>query len=110
MRVVSHLEGGTQRFGLLEDDEVREVRDVVNVAGLAAEIGSLESRLGPPRAVGSLTLASPVAPVTRNIFCVGWNYPAHFAEGKSIRGAGAAQDIRATRLLHQGHRHPDRAE
>ncbi len=94
MRVLSNLEDGTQRFGLLGDDEVREIRGVVNVAGLAAEIGRLEeSRLGPPRAVGSLTLASPVAPLTRNLFCVGWNYPAHFAEGKSIRGAGAAQEI-----------------
>ena len=93
MRLVSFLEGDARRFGLLDDGEVREIRDAVSIAGLAAEIGTLPSRLGPPRAIGSLTLGAPVAPLTRNIFCVGWNYPAHFAEGKRIRGAGAQQEI-----------------
>ena len=93
MRLVGYLEGGTQRFGMLEDGEVREIRDAVSIAGVAAELGDMRSRLGPPQAVGSLAMAAPVAPLVRNIFCVGWNYPAHFEEGKSSRALGSVQEI-----------------
>jgi 2,4-diketo-3-deoxy-L-fuconate hydrolase len=38
-------------------------------------------------------LAAPIEPVQRNLFCVGWNYLAHFEEGKGFRGGSAVQEI-----------------
>ena len=40
-----------------------------------------------------VTLAAPVLPVLRNLFCVGWNYVDHFAEGKAVRGGAGAQEL-----------------
>ena len=93
MRLISYLDGGAQRFGVLEGAEVTEIRDAESVAGVAEAIGSLASRLGSQHAADALSLMAPVAPLRRNIFCVGWNYPAHFEEGKSIRGVGSQQEI-----------------
>jgi 2-keto-4-pentenoate hydratase/2-oxohepta-3-ene-1,7-dioic acid hydratase in catechol pathway len=37
-------------------------------------------------------LLAPIVP-KRNVFCVGWNYSEHFAEGKEFRGPTASQEI-----------------
>ena len=93
MRLVSYLEGGAQRFGLLDGGLVTEIPDAASIVGLAAAIGGKESRNGSRKRTQGLRLVAPVAPLSRNIFCVGWNYPAHFEEGKGIRGDGAQQEI-----------------
>ena len=36
-------------------------------------------------ALNAVRLEAPVAPLVRNILCVGWNYLAHFAEGRGKR-------------------------
>ena len=46
---------------------------------------------GTPLADASLV--APVLPLVRNLFCVGWNYVDHFAEGAAVRGASGAQEI-----------------
>ncbi len=35
--------------------------------------------------IGEVFLASPIPEAPRNIYCVGWNYLAHFEEGKAMR-------------------------
>ena len=39
------------------------------------------------------SLVAPALPLVRNLFCVGWNYVDHFAEGAAVRGASGAQEI-----------------
>ena len=36
--------------------------------------------------LSSVRLTSPVGRPRRNVFCVGWNYSEHFAEGQGMRG------------------------
>ena len=38
-------------------------------------------------ALSSARLAAPIPRPRRNVFCVGWNYSEHFAEGQGMRGA-----------------------
>lgn len=71
--------------------------DVLGVIG-AGE--SLWSRLrdaaarsrGAERA-DAVRLQAPIPRPRRNLFCVGWNYSEHFAEGKGMRGAGEPEQI-----------------
>lgn len=38
-------------------------------------------------------LLAPIPRPRRNVFCVGWNYSEHFAEGQAARGPGGATEI-----------------
>jgi 2-keto-4-pentenoate hydratase/2-oxohepta-3-ene-1,7-dioic acid hydratase in catechol pathway len=49
------------------------------------------ARGGTP--VRTARLLAPIPRPRRNVLCVGWNYVEHFEEGKSMRGAGAPQDM-----------------
>ncbi len=93
MRLVSYLEGDSRRFGTLEDGTVTDIRDAASVRDVADGLDSLASRLGTRSSIDERRLASPVAPLVRNIFCVGWNYLAHFEEGQGLRGSSVAQEI-----------------
>ena len=53
-------------------------------AGLAA-LRALASRPAGGLAPGSVRLLAPIHRPRRNVFCVGWNYLEHFAEGEAIR-------------------------
>src|SRR2546428_8671305 len=44
-------------------------------------------------AVGRAKLLAPIPRPKRNVFCVGWNYREHFAEGTSARGANQPQEL-----------------
>ncbi|HEX7528117.1 MAG TPA: fumarylacetoacetate hydrolase family protein, partial [Thermoanaerobaculia bacterium] len=46
-----------------------------------------DSASGGPR-VEEVRLFAPIPVPRRNVHCVGWNYVAHFEEGKSLRDAG----------------------
>jgi 2-keto-4-pentenoate hydratase/2-oxohepta-3-ene-1,7-dioic acid hydratase in catechol pathway len=53
---------------------------------------------GDRRAVGGtprdrVRILAPIPRPARNVFCVGWNYADHFAEGKAFRGASAPQEV-----------------
>jgi 2-keto-4-pentenoate hydratase/2-oxohepta-3-ene-1,7-dioic acid hydratase in catechol pathway len=50
-----------------------------------------ERRLGV--AADKARLEAPIPRPARNVFCVGWNYADHFAEGKAFRGASAPQEV-----------------
>ncbi len=49
------------------------------------------ARGGTP--VRTVRLLAPIPRPRRNVLCVGWNYVEHFEEGKSMRAAGAPQDM-----------------
>jgi len=49
------------------------------------ELASAESHTGLK--LGDVRLLPPIPRLTRNIFCVGWNYLEHFAEGARMRDA-----------------------
>lgn len=88
MRVVSYLRGETRHFGVLEGDQVTELPGAANVADVAEALADGGGADGAKLSADGLRLASPVAPLMRNIFCVGWNYQAHFEEGKGSRSSG----------------------
>jgi len=93
MKLVSYAENDSRRFGILEDAVVTEIRDAASIRDVADALDSLGSRLGTRSGVDELRLAAPVAPLVRNIYCVGWNYLAHFEEGQGLRGSSVVQEI-----------------
>ncbi|MGH2498496.1 MAG: fumarylacetoacetate hydrolase family protein, partial [Candidatus Limnocylindria bacterium] len=40
-----------------------------------------------------VTLLAPIPRPRRNVFCVGWNYPEHLAEGVGLRGSDATAAV-----------------
>lgn len=61
-------------------------------AGLAA-VRELLQAAGADLALAGLRLLAPIPRPRKNVFCVGWNYLEHFAEGEAIRQSG--QDLPA---------------
>ena len=61
-------------------------------AGLAAVRKLLQAK-GADLALAGLKLLAPIPRPRKNVFCVGWNYLEHFAEGEAIRHNG--QDLPA---------------
>ena len=61
-------------------------------AGLAAVRKLLQSK-GTDLALAGLKLLAPIPRPRKNVFCIGWNYLEHFAEGEAIRHNG--QDLPA---------------
>ena len=59
-------------------------------SGLAAVRKLLQSE-GADLALAGLKLLAPIPRPRKNVFCVGWNYLEHFAEGEAIRHNG--QDL-----------------
>jgi 2-keto-4-pentenoate hydratase/2-oxohepta-3-ene-1,7-dioic acid hydratase in catechol pathway len=83
MRLARYLLDGSPRFGSLEGDELVELR-ATTIAELA-DPASLTPAGGRTPLAGA-QLLSPVEPLRRNLFCVGWNYLEHFEEGRGKRG------------------------
>ena len=99
MRLVSFLADGHPRAGVLGTDQtVVPVGDLLAAAptdmlDLLAAGPSLWDRLRQAAATAqggqplqSLRLSAPIPRPRRNVFCVGWNYSEHFAEGQGMRG------------------------
>ncbi len=99
MRLASYVADGRPRAALVAPDQTLvDVSDVVRggpaemldvlAAGptlwdqLRASAGSVSG--GQPLA--SARLVAPIPRPRRNLFCVGWNYLEHFAEGQGMRG------------------------
>lgn len=106
MRLVTVAAEGQARVGLIGEDE-----SVVALDDLAAgapttmiqviqrwdaiaprlEDSDLRAVAGTP--LDRARLLAPIPRPARNLFCVGWNYAEHFAEGKEFRGASAPQEV-----------------
>ena len=84
-------EGEGPLTGLIEGDTVRPLRDTVEMVELIQR-GAGWAPAAPALPLHSVRLLAPIIP-KRNVFCVGWNYAEHFAEGKAFRPAGAVQEI-----------------
>jgi 2-keto-4-pentenoate hydratase/2-oxohepta-3-ene-1,7-dioic acid hydratase in catechol pathway len=99
MRLASYLVDGRPRAAVVASDAtlvaVNELvsggpSDMLDV--LAAGPGlwdRLRAAAGPARggqALASARLIAPIPTPRRNLFCVGWNYLEHFAEGQGMRG------------------------
>src|SRR3979411_2271427 len=107
MRPASYLVDGQPRAGVVASDQTLvAVSDLVaggpsDMLAVLAAGPSLWDRLRAvaPSAQGgqALSTARLVAPIPRprrNLFCVGWNYSEHFAEGQGFRGPNdSPQDL-----------------
>lgn len=91
MKLVTFDEGDGPRTGVVEGDAVLPLRDTVEMLDLIKRGGGW-APTAPARPIHTLRLLAPIIP-RRNVFCVGWNYAEHFAEGKAFRGPGAVQEI-----------------
>ena len=100
MRVASYLVNNTPRIGVVASDQslvpVSELlpggpNEMVALLEAGPETwGRLREAAATASGGESLTTASLLAPIPRprrNVFCVGWNYSEHFAEGQGMRGA-----------------------
>ena len=90
MRLARYRSNGTVHFGVIEGDAIRPVADAQSIAEAAAEAHDSSQE---PLRLADVALDSPVFPLVRNPFCVGWNYVDHFAEGAAARGSGGAQEL-----------------
>jgi 2-keto-4-pentenoate hydratase/2-oxohepta-3-ene-1,7-dioic acid hydratase in catechol pathway len=106
VRICSFDQGGTAYAGVIvADDTIIRTEDLV--AGAVDEDEMLDLLASGARfwselrdaardAKGGIPLANakllaPVPRPPRNVFCVGWNYSEHFAEGKQARGETGPQ-------------------
>jgi 2-keto-4-pentenoate hydratase/2-oxohepta-3-ene-1,7-dioic acid hydratase in catechol pathway len=99
MRLASYLAAGRPRAAVLAPDQTLvpvaelvvggpvEMLDVL-ASGPAVwdqlRASAADARGGQPLATAQLL--APIPHVRRNLFCVGWNYLEHFAEGQGMRG------------------------
>ena len=106
MRLVTYAAEGAARAGVIAGDgTVVAARDLVKEApddalGVIAAgertwralADAAQSAKGGT-AVGQAKLLAPIPRPKRNVFCVGWNYSEHFAEGKASRGPNEAKEL-----------------
>ena len=78
-------------IGVIEGQSLLPLRDTVAMVELIQR-GAGRAPAAPALPLHGVRLLAPIIP-TRNVFCVGWNYAAHFAEGKAFRPADAVQEI-----------------
>jgi 2-keto-4-pentenoate hydratase/2-oxohepta-3-ene-1,7-dioic acid hydratase in catechol pathway len=107
MRLASYLVDGQPRAGVIASDQTLvAVSDLVaggpsEMLAVLAAGPSLWDRLRAAaasarggQALASVRLVAPIPRPRRNLFCVGWNYSEHFAEGQGFRGPNdSPQDL-----------------
>ena len=91
MKLCTFDEGAGPLTGVIEGDAVHPLRDPVEMLDVIQR-GAGWTPAAPALPLQSVRLLAPIVP-KRNVFCVGWNYAEHFAEGKDFRPASAPQDI-----------------
>jgi len=87
VRLVAFRDAGDVRYGVVEGDKVQRIPDAATPFD-AARLAGVATASKPGGSVADTPLVAPVLPLVRNLFCVGWNYVDHFAEGAAVRGAG----------------------
>jgi len=80
---------GQQRIGVVEDGAVRPLPGSQSMLDLIErtpeEVAANVAAAGDAISLDSVTLLAPIPVPRRNVFCVGWNYVAHFEEGRKSR-------------------------
>jgi 2-keto-4-pentenoate hydratase/2-oxohepta-3-ene-1,7-dioic acid hydratase in catechol pathway len=89
MKLAAFQDRSGLRYGLVDVGGIRPIAGADSLLAAA----SAASEAGDPIALADAALATPVSPLRRNLFCVGWNYDDHFAEGMGSRGGTAPQEI-----------------
>jgi len=84
-------EGQGPLTGVIEGETILPLRDTVAMIDLIQR-GAGWAPAALPLPLHAVRLLAPIVP-KRNVFCVGWNYAEHFAEGKDFRPASAPQEI-----------------
>jgi 2-keto-4-pentenoate hydratase/2-oxohepta-3-ene-1,7-dioic acid hydratase in catechol pathway len=99
MRLASYLVDGRPRAAVVAPDQtlvsvsdpsVGGPSDMLDVLAAGPAVwdrirsAAASARGGQP--LNSAQLVAPIPRVRRNVFCVGWNYLEHFAEGQGMRG------------------------
>jgi len=77
------------QYGLVEGETIRPITGADSIVAAASAASEAED----PIPLADVALAAPVTPLRRNVFCVGWNYDDHFAEGVGSRGGSGPQEI-----------------
>ena len=91
MKLCTFDEGEGPLTGVVEGETILPLRDTVAMVDLIQR-GAGWAPAGPALPFHAVRLLAPIVP-KRNVFCVGWNYAEHFAEGKEFRPASAPQEI-----------------
>jgi 2,4-didehydro-3-deoxy-L-rhamnonate hydrolase len=91
MKLCTFDEGEGPLTGVIEGQSVLPLRDTVEMVELIQR-GAGWASTAPALPLPSVRLLAPIVP-KRNVFCIGWNYAEHFAEGKAFRPADAIQEI-----------------
>lgn len=99
MRLASLLVDGRPRAAVLASDQTLvPLADLVSGApdqvldflaagpGLWDRVREAAKSAGRGQPLQSARLGAPIPAARRNLFCVGWNYLEHFAEGQGMRG------------------------
>ena len=103
MRLATFDAGRGPRVGIVSaDDTLVPVADLIPEApedmvgvidagdALHARLRDVASRAQGGAKVATVRLLAPIPRPRRNVFCVGWNYSEHFAEGARLRAETAA--------------------
>ena len=91
MKLCTFDAGEGPRTGVLDGDSVRPHRDKMDMLEVITR-GTAAASTGTALPIATARLRAPIVP-KRNVFCVGWNYAEHFAEGTEFRPASAAQEL-----------------
>src|SRR5437660_1145513 len=99
MRLASYLANGQPRAAVLASDQTLvPVSQLVSGApptmlelldagpALWDRVRAAASTASGGESLSSARLLAPIPRPRRNVFCVGWNYSEHFAEGQGVRG------------------------
>jgi 2-keto-4-pentenoate hydratase/2-oxohepta-3-ene-1,7-dioic acid hydratase in catechol pathway len=103
MRLATFDAGRGPRVGIIAaDDTLVPINDAIPeapldmlgvIAGgdpLHARLRDLASRAKNGAKLATVKLLAPIPRPRRNVFCVGWNYSEHFAEGAAVRAQTTA--------------------
>ena len=91
MKLCAFDHGEGPRIGVVDGNTVLPFRDAVEMLDVIQR-GAGWTPAAPAVPLTEVRLLAPIVP-KRNVFCVGWNYAEHFAEGKDVRPASAPQEI-----------------
>lgn len=93
MRLVTYTDGSTTQAGVRHHEEVRPL-PATSVADLPlgdpTALAALVAAAGPGVPLDSVRLEAPLRPAGC-LYCVGWNYLEHFAEGRAAGGHSVAE-------------------
>lgn len=93
MKLASVRVEGEARAAIISGNEAQLMSRGVTVLDIVRNRKSVSAVDDTPVALPGLTLLAPLPEPVRNVFCVGWNYLPHFAEGVGRRDGQEVREI-----------------